>query len=80
MCREYQVEGVIYWNVICCKIFTGFAAYLKERLQKESGIPMIVLDADQADPRDYSEATVKSRIAAFMEILSANKQGGITKL
>lgn len=76
MCKDYQVEGVIYWNVICCKIFTGFATYLKERLQKERKLPVLILDADQADPRDYSEAMVKSRIAAFMETLAANKQEG----
>lgn len=24
MNKEYQVEGLIYWNVICCKMFTIF--------------------------------------------------------
>jgi benzoyl-CoA reductase/2-hydroxyglutaryl-CoA dehydratase subunit BcrC/BadD/HgdB len=74
MNKEYKVEGVMYWNIICCRIITMFAAYLKERVERENNIPVIVLDADQADPRDYSESVVKSRLDAFMEMLRSRKE------
>ena len=80
MNKEYQVEGLIYWNVICCKIFTMFSSYLKERIERENNIPVIVLDADQADPRDYVESVVKSRLDAYMEILISRKQAGDSQI
>ena len=73
MNKEYQVDGLVFWNVICCKIMSLFTAYLKERVERENGIPVLILDADQADPRDYAEASVKSRLDAFIELMNSRK-------
>ncbi len=53
---------------------------MKERIERENNIPVIVLAADKADPRDYVESVVKSRLDAYMEILRSRKQAGDSQI
>lgn len=57
-----------------------FSSYLKGRIERENNIPVIVLDADQVDPRDYVESVIKSRLDAYMEILRSRKQAGDSQI
>jgi len=75
--KEYQVDGYVHWNIISCKQFAHFAAYMMERCERELGLPGLVVDADQADIRDYNEGIVKGRIDAFFELLESKKYGKI---
>ncbi len=68
--KAYSINGCIAWTTICCKIFTTFASFLRDRLWEELEIPTLILEAEQSDPRDYAEAPVKARIDAFMEMLT----------
>jgi len=43
----------------------------RERLSKEAGIPAMLLEADHADPRSFSEEQVANRLSAFLEVLEA---------
>ncbi|MFC1856600.1 2-hydroxyacyl-CoA dehydratase subunit D [Thermodesulfobacteriota bacterium] len=70
----YHIDGAVMWNSICCKIHTGFTGMMSYDLQKEFNIPTLVLDADQADPRDYHPATVQNRIDAYLELLQERKE------
>ncbi|HID94611.1 MAG TPA: 2-hydroxyacyl-CoA dehydratase [Candidatus Latescibacteria bacterium] len=72
--EPYHLDGVIVWNSICCKIFTLFSPFMRYDLEKEFGIPTLILDADQADPREYNDAMVKNRIDAYLEMLDKRKQ------
>jgi benzoyl-CoA reductase/2-hydroxyglutaryl-CoA dehydratase subunit BcrC/BadD/HgdB len=72
--RNYKCDGYLQWNSLCCKVLTHFASYMKERTEKELGIPGIILDADQADPRDYHDEIIKGRVAAFFELLESRKK------
>ncbi|MFC1857549.1 2-hydroxyacyl-CoA dehydratase subunit D [Thermodesulfobacteriota bacterium] len=67
--RPYHIIGAIAWDAICCKIFTGFAKLMSYDLQKEFDIPTLIIDADQADPRDYHPAMVQNRLDAYLELL-----------
>ncbi len=40
---------------------------LKERLARELGIRVLLLEADHSDPRAYAAEQADNRIAAFME-------------
>jgi len=46
---------------------------MKERSEHELDIPGMILDADQADIRDYNEGVVKGRIDSFFELLENKK-------
>ncbi|MFC1859465.1 2-hydroxyacyl-CoA dehydratase subunit D, partial [Thermodesulfobacteriota bacterium] len=75
--KDYQADGYVHWNIICCKQFAHFATYMRERCERELDIPGMILDADQADIRDYNEGIVKGRIDAFFELLGNKKYGEI---
>ncbi|KJS15741.1 MAG: hypothetical protein VR69_12035 [Peptococcaceae bacterium BRH_c4b] len=68
--RDYQIHGAIFLVNKSCKVYTGSNTYLANLLRRELGIPTLVLEADQTDPRDYADAQVKLRIDAFMEMLA----------
>jgi len=72
--EEYKLDGAIMWNSICCKIFTAFSGLFRDRFAQVLDLPTLVLDADQADPRDYAEGQVKARIDAYLEMLEQKKQ------
>ena len=40
---------------------------LREELSKLTGKPGVVIEADQNDPRVYSDAQVETRLEAFIE-------------
>lgn len=73
MAKDYQVDGVISYNLYGCKIASTFLPLQKHILEKEYGIPTLILEGDMVDPRDYADAQVKNRIEAFMEMLSKRK-------
>jgi benzoyl-CoA reductase/2-hydroxyglutaryl-CoA dehydratase subunit BcrC/BadD/HgdB len=70
----YRLDGAVAWSSICCKIFALFSTFLRYDLDKEFGIPTLIVDADFADPRDYNDALVKNRIDAYIELLEQRKQ------
>lgn len=72
--KEYQAEGLVIWTDMCCKVVNLFSRYLKERAEKELAMPVLILDADQCDSRDYDEGVLKGRIDAFFELLEARKE------
>lgn len=72
--KEYQIDGLVVWSDICCKHYALFANYLKARAEKELGIPGLILDSDQCDPRDYNEGILKGRIDAFIEVLENRRK------
>ena len=40
---------------------------------REKGIPMLILNGDGADSRNYSEEQTRLRLDAFLEMLGAKK-------
>jgi benzoyl-CoA reductase/2-hydroxyglutaryl-CoA dehydratase subunit BcrC/BadD/HgdB len=45
----------------------------KQYLEKETGLPVLLLDMDLYDNRNYSAAAVQTRLEAFSEMLRARK-------
>ena len=74
----YKADGAILWNLPTCRVM---AATMMPRLQtcyeRNVGIPTLMLDADQVDPRRYNEALVIGRIDAFMEVMEQRKYGDL---
>ena len=74
--RDYKADGAILWNLTTCRLM---AVILNPRdkttFENELGVPALMLDADQVDPRRFAHAQVISRIDAFMEMLEQRKYG-----
>ena len=65
---EYQVDGVINYSPIGCRLGRCGVPFLKERF-KQIDIPFIELISDSIDFRNYSEAQLQTRLEAFVEIM-----------
>ncbi|MFW9946755.1 MAG: 2-hydroxyacyl-CoA dehydratase subunit D [Candidatus Odinarchaeota archaeon] len=70
LAEEYKVDGAInpaHWG---CRQSGGARVLFKEALQKV-GVPLIHLDVDCVDERNYSHGQILTRLEAFMEMVSA---------
>jgi len=71
LAKEYSVNGAInpaHWG---CRQSGGARVLFKEALQKV-GVPLIHLDVDCVDERNYSHGQILTRLEAFMEMLTAS--------
>lgn len=73
-CREYGIDGVIFHRNKSCLPITLGQMEIKEALEKELGIPSVIIDADHMDERNFSLAQFQTRVDAFMEMLAGRKK------
>lgn len=73
ICRKYNVDGAILMNTVCCRLFNPCTPLQKEHLEKELGIPILALEGDIYDSRNYSAERLRSRIETFAEIVKSAK-------
>ncbi|MCX7678414.1 MAG: 2-hydroxyacyl-CoA dehydratase family protein [Spirochaetes bacterium] len=71
---EYNIDGVILHENMSCRPSCSGMLDLKEAIQKECKIPVLILQCDMNDPRAYAEGPIKTRIEGFIELLAANKK------
>jgi len=67
--KKYKIDGVIHFSQRGCRQSCGGTYIIKDFLQGE-GVPMLILDGDGADSRNYSKGQTRTRIEAFLEMLS----------
>ena len=65
--RDYQADGAVLHSDRSCKPYSIGQVDLKERLTRELGVRVLLLEADHSDPRAYAAEPGENRIAAFME-------------
>lgn len=65
--RDFSVDGVVLHSDRSCKPYSVGQYDLKDALQRELGVRVVVLEADHADSRAYSAEQVETRARAFME-------------
>ena len=70
LCGEFGATGAILHGDRSCKPYSIGQIDLKERLVSEAGVKALVLEADHADPRAWSEAQAGNRLHAFMELFA----------
>lgn len=73
MCRDYSIDGAInpcHWG---CRQGTGASAMIAQTLKAE-GIPVLNMDVDCIDKRNFAFGQIKTRLEAFVEMLSENKR------
>ncbi len=69
-----NTEGAVIHINRSCKLWSGFLYELARRLEKETGVPVVSFDGDQADPRNFSEAQYDTRIQGLNEVMVAKKE------
>lgn len=69
---DYNIDGIIEFAQWGCRYLSANTQIVKEVLQIKK-IPLLIIDGDCIDRRDYSDAQIKTRIDAFVEILERKK-------
>ncbi len=67
--RDFSIDGLIMQATRTCKVMCQCQADVMELVEKETGVPGVMLEADMCDSRHFSEAQIKMRIQSFMELL-----------
>ncbi len=67
LAREYAADGAVLHSDRSCKPYSIGQVDLKDRLARELGIRVLLLEADHSDPRAFAAEQVENRLAAFME-------------
>ena len=75
-CREYKLDGAVFHSNKSCAPITLGQMDIKRALDRELGLPSVVIDADHMDARSFSAAQVQNRIDAFIEMVLQNKAAG----
>ncbi|MBC7253365.1 MAG: 2-hydroxyacyl-CoA dehydratase [Actinobacteria bacterium] len=68
LAEEYRVDGAIHFNHWGCRQSCGGAPLVKKALQ-EKGVPVLIIDGDCVDQREYQEGQISTRLEAFLESL-----------
>lgn len=69
--KKYAVDGVVIHSCRSCKPWFIGSYDLKEMIAEQTGVPTLIFDGDQIDPRFLSDDQMYSRIDAFMETLTS---------
>jgi benzoyl-CoA reductase/2-hydroxyglutaryl-CoA dehydratase subunit BcrC/BadD/HgdB len=72
LAREYKVDGVIHFSHRGCRQSCGGEYVIRDLLRKNN-IPMLILDGDAIENRNYSKEPTRLRLEAFIEMLEARK-------
>jgi len=67
LAKSFGVDGAVLHSDRSCKPYSVGQVDVKERLQKDMGIRVLLLEADHADERSLSGEQAEMRLLAFME-------------
>jgi benzoyl-CoA reductase/2-hydroxyglutaryl-CoA dehydratase subunit BcrC/BadD/HgdB len=67
--RRYKIDGIIFHDSKSCGNNSNARYGMPQRIQRELGVPTLVINADLNDLRCYSEEQTKTNIEAFIEQL-----------
>ncbi len=68
--REARVQGAVFLAHIGCQIGCTMIRYFKDALQRDAGIPTLILDADIIDPTVMSLEEMMGKMEGFFEVLA----------
>jgi len=65
VCKDWNVDGILYERMQYCEIWGGEAAYFQDRL-KDAGIPILTVEREE---QMTNEGQLGIRVEAFVEML-----------
>ncbi len=68
LAADYNVDGAIHYSHFGCRQGCGGVGPLRENLEA-AGFPLLVIDGDCIDERNYSDSQVRTRLEGFCEML-----------
>jgi hypothetical protein len=65
VCKRLNIEGVLDRYHAGCRSVAGDAMIIYDAITKELGIPVLVLEWENFDPRIYNEAEYRTKFEMF---------------
>ena len=75
-CREYNIAGGVLAYLLTCRPIYLPGLQLRLALERELGIPSVLIECDLVDERSFSEAQIKTRMDAFAEQILKKLESG----
>ena len=72
-CKQWNVDGAILCYPYSCRPYAIPSLMAKRSIMEELGIPVLVLEGDTYDTRNYSAGQLRTRVETFAEMLRMNK-------
>lgn len=72
--KKFHLDGIVFHSNRSCKLMDFRQYEVQRRVFEECGVPSVIFDGDQTDPRLFSEAQYETRIQALCEMMHENKQ------
>jgi benzoyl-CoA reductase/2-hydroxyglutaryl-CoA dehydratase subunit BcrC/BadD/HgdB len=72
-CKRLRVDGVFVRFHVGCRSVANDALIIKDAIARELGIPVMLMERDDFDPRVYNEQ-YKRRIELFKDVLDNSRQ------
>jgi len=72
LAEQYNVDGAILLHHIGCRQFCSWLPMGKVVIEKDLDIPVLVLEGDYNDSREYSAAQMKNRLETFAHIVKVS--------
>jgi benzoyl-CoA reductase/2-hydroxyglutaryl-CoA dehydratase subunit BcrC/BadD/HgdB len=76
--RDYvefcNLDGMIYCHGYSCRGYTIPAIMIKKEIERDFGIPVMVMEGDIYDSRNYSAEQMRTRVETFAEMLREMKR------
>lgn len=68
-----NVDGMLMHINRSCKQWSAIMYEMQREIEEKTGIPVVMFDGDQADPRNFSEAQYDTRIETFIDVMDEYK-------
>ena len=72
--RDFSLDGVIFHSNRSCKLMDFRQLEVQRQIQQRTGVPSVIFDGDQTDPRAFSIAQYETRIQALTEMMKERKE------
>lgn len=74
--RDFDLDGIIYHSNRSCKLMDFRQFEVQRRVEEATGVPSVIFDGDQTDPRAFSLAQYETRVQALVEMMEERKKRG----
>jgi benzoyl-CoA reductase/2-hydroxyglutaryl-CoA dehydratase subunit BcrC/BadD/HgdB len=72
-CKRWRIDGVLDHFHIGCRGVAGDAIILQEIISKELGIPVLLLEWENFDPRVFNYEEFRTRLEVFKSMMESRK-------
>jgi benzoyl-CoA reductase/2-hydroxyglutaryl-CoA dehydratase subunit BcrC/BadD/HgdB len=73
-CKRLNIDGVLDRYHVGCRAVAGDAVLIESAIKEELGIPVMLLEWENFDPRVYKHEEYKGRLEIFKTMMMANRQ------